>query len=384
MSQGRHLNEIVDFGDEQVFPRASTYTCLLFLHKAGQDQFRYSRVRNLLAWRVRNEAIDGALPAEAATPDDWHFFVGPGAGLFNRLSAMPVTLGDLAERIFQGLVTGADPVFILTDHGDGSWFSEMTGQEHRIEPQLLHRLCKGSVNIRRYRIEGITKSILFPYELVDDKAALLSPTDLKLRFPQTWAYLESCRSVLEGRERGKWKHERWYAFGRSQNLNAMEQKKILTPSIANAASYTLDEDDHYFVGSGGGGGGGYGITLSVADDAGYLYLLGLLNSRLLDTYLKTFSSRFRGGYYAYNRQYIEQLPIYTIDFSNPNEKALHGQLVALVEKMLELHKRLPTAKSPTDRNLFQRRISVTDHQIDRLVYDLYGLTDEEIEVVEGG
>jgi len=164
----------------------------------------------------------------------------------------------------------------------------------------------------------------------------------------------------------------------------MEQKKILTPSIANAASYTLDEDDHYFVGSGGGGGGGYGITLSVADDAGYLYLLGLLNSRLLDTYLKTFSSRFRGGYYAYNRQYIEQLPIYTIDFSNPNEKALHGQLVALVEKMLELHKRLPTAKSPTDRNLFQRRISVTDHQIDRLVYDLYGLTDEEIEVVEGG
>ena len=61
------------------------------------------------------------------------------------------------------------------------------------------------------------------------------------------------RRTIELREPGKWKHERWYAFGRSQNLSAMEQKKLLAPSIAEFASFTLGtEDFYYFVGSGGG------------------------------------------------------------------------------------------------------------------------------------
>jgi len=56
---------------------------------------------------------------------------------------------------------------------------------------------------------------------------------------------------------------------------------------------------------------------------------------------------------------------------------------ALVGKMLDLHKRLAEAKSPTDRNRLQRRITATDQAIDNLVYELYDLTDEEIAIVEG-
>ena len=88
------------------------------------------------------------------------------------------------------------------------------------------------------------------------------------------------------------------------------------------------------------------------------------------------------GYWSYGKRFIEQLPIRSIDMSNPEDEGLHNQIVTLVEKTMELHQLLSTAKSPTDRNLFQRRISVTDHQIDRLVYELYALTDEEIEIVE--
>ena len=87
------------------------------------------------------------------------------------------------------------------------------------------------------------------------------------------------------------KHDKWYALGRNQNLNQMEQIKILTLSIASSASFTLDTKEfYYFVGSGGGGGGGYGITL-INDDLKkeYKYILGLLNSKLLDFYLKTYS-----------------------------------------------------------------------------------------------
>ena len=57
-------------------------------------------------------------------------------------------------------------------------------------------------------------------------------------------------------------------------------------------------------------------------------------------------------------------------------------MVSLVEKMLELHKQLPSAKTAADRDLIQRQIDATDRSIDQLVYELYGLTQEEIKIVE--
>jgi len=163
----------------------------------------------------------------------------------------------------------------------------------------------------------------------------------------------------------------------------MEQKKILTPSIAKSASFTLDSKGfYYFVGSGGGGGGGYGITLKSGEQMAYEYVLGLLNSNLLDYFLKSFSSPFSGGYYAYNRQYIEQLPIRTINFFDSADKVRHDRMVRLVEQMLTLHKQLGTARTPDDRTRIQRQIDATDHQIDQLVYELYGLTEKEIQIVE--
>jgi len=136
------------------------------------------------------------------------------------------------------------------------------------------------------------------------------------------------------------------------------------------------------VGSGGGGGGGYGITLNPPEALAYEYILGLLNSRLLDVFLKSYSSPFSGGYYAYNRQYIEQLPIRTINFSDPIDKAHHAQIVKLVEVMLSLHKQLAAAKTPDEKTRLQRQIEATDHEIDQLVYEMYGLTEEEIKIVE--
>ena len=211
----------------------------------------------------------------------------------------------------------------------------------------------------------------------------MSSQELADQYPFTWAYLQANRGLLESRERGKWKHDRWYAFGRSQNLSEMEQKKLLTPSIANQASFMLDADDFfYFVGSGGGGGGGYGVTLKKESSLAYEYILGLMNSKLLDTYLKSYSSPFSGGYYAYNRQYIEKLPIRTINFSDKKEVGHHDRMVAMVQKMIDLHKQLSSAREKQEIEELKRDIAFTDKEIDRLVYDLYDLTDDEITIVE--
>jgi len=58
-------------------------------------------------------------------------------------------------------------------------------------------------------------------------------------------------------------------------------------------------------------------------------------------------------------------------------------MVALVERMLDLHTKLASATIPANKKLYQRQIEATDAEIDALVYELYGLTEEEIAIVEG-
>jgi len=60
---------------------------------------------------------------------------------------------------------------------------------------------------------------------------------------------------------------------------------------------------------------------------------------------------------------------------------MHDKLVSLVERMLELHKR--STRTPQEQEMMKREIESTDDQINRLVYNLYGLTEEEIKIVEG-
>ncbi len=384
IAKGQHLAHAVHFGDQQIFTGATTYTCLLFLAKAGSDNCQFAKVDDLSVWRAEGKAIEGIVSARKITSAEWNFAVGKGAALFERLKNKNAKLKDVADKIFQGLVTGADSVFILNNAGNKGYFSSATQQVHRLERDLMHTLCKGSLDIRRYCVKGLTKFILFPYKLVEGKAILLSKQEFAKNYPRAWEYLQANRAALESREHGKWKHEKWYAFGRSQNLAEMEQAKIMTPSIANKASFTLDTEGlFYFVGSGGGGGGGYGITLKNDISMTYQYILGLLNSQLLDAFLKSSSSVFRGGYYAYNRQYIEQLPIRPINFSDPTDKSRHDRMVELVDRMLALHEQLAAAKLEHDKTLLLRQIDAADRQIDQLVYELYGLTEKEIRIVEG-
>jgi len=80
--------------------------------------------------------------------------------------------------------------------------------------------------------------------------------------------------------------------------------------------------------------------------------------------------------------YVQQLPIHAIDFLDPDDKARHDRIVSLVDSMLSLHEQLAKARTSHEQTLLQRQIEATDVQIDKLVYELYGLTEEEIKIVE--
>lgn len=101
-------------------------------------------------------------------------------------------------------------------------------------------------------------------------------------------------------------------------------------------------------------------------------------------YFPCVSAPFRGGFRSANRQFLSQIPVRIINFSDRADKARHNQLVFLVQRMLELNKERQSDKlAPSELEGVERSIATTDAEIDSLVYELYGITEEERKIIEG-
>ena len=87
--------------------------------------------------------------------------------------------------------------------------------------------------------------------------------------------------------------------------------------------------------------------------------------------------------YSANKQFLSQIPIRTINFADPADKARDDRMVTLVTQMLDLNKKVQDARLEQEKTLLSRQIEATNAAIDKLVYELYGLTDDEIAIVEG-
>jgi hypothetical protein len=173
----------------------------------------------------------------------------------------------------------------------------------------------------------------------------------------------------QGRKPGFYK---WYEIQDTVDYYAeFEKTKICWGNLCDVASFTIDFEGLYINAP--------ACILNSNDK----YVLGCMNSKLLWRFLQEIAAGRRGGFIEAKPFYVEQLPIRAIDFSNPEEVAQHDKLVSLVDSMLELHKKKREAKMERDKELYDRQIKAVDAQINRLVYGLYGLTEEEIAIVEG-
>jgi len=111
------------------------------------------------------------------------------------------------------------------------------------------------------------------------------------------------------------------------------------------------------------------------------YLLGILNSRLVRFWLDR-KGKKQGSQFQIDKEPLLRIPIHSISSDDSAELIRRDRMVGLVERMLDLQKKLHAASIPADKKLFQRQIEATDAEIDALVYELYGLTEGEIAIVE--
>jgi adenine-specific DNA methylase len=363
LAKDKAITEIVDFGANQVF-NATTYTCLLFLSKLPNKSFYYTEAKAKPEALLRlNFAMKNS---DTLDKNAWGFASKETAMLLTKLSQNSKRLLDLPANMSRGSSSGNDDVFVVEN------------KALKLEEEIL-RVPVFATDFNRYKYTPSSEwRIIFPYVRENDSLRLYTENEIQKKFPKAYAHLLSKKDDLKNRKQ----YSEWYGFSAPRNLKLHDDAQILIPLLADHGIYAF-VPQHLSGQLCPMASGGFTIALSSECIVKPEYVLGLLNSRLLYWELQQMSNLFRGGWITCTKQYFGELPIRNINFDDHEDKAVHDKIVSLVEQMLDLHKQLPDVKTSHEQTLIQRQIDATDWQIDKLVYELYGLTEEEIAIVEG-
>ena len=350
LSDEGSLHELISFEELQVFENAKIYTCLLFWDKNHGKSFDYitfssfERISQDLMDINELEYCNRFLRAKLDLPtheSEWRFTADKAALITFDLCSKWTKFKNIPDRIFQGIITGGDKLFLFEKISEGLKTSKVYSQEFEmefeIENELLYPFLRGS-NIRPYLFKNPDFHIFYPYKLEGSKTVHLSEKEISSQFPLAWEYLKHAKQKMSLRGSKRMKYPIWYGLWNQRDSRLLKSPKILVPTIADKPSFSIDQTgEYFFLGSGAGGPGGYGII--IPDNAeNPFYVLGLLNSKITDIFIKATSSVFRGGYRAYSQQFLQEIPYRSINFKNPDEIALHDKMVSLVKQMLQLNK----------------------------------------------
>ena len=367
--KGQHIEEIVDFGDVQVFQKATTYPCIIRISKEEpHDSFEVAQIKTLRFANLRDYVEEHRYQVTQSDLDEsgWSLANESVKKLLEKLRKAGTPLGEYVKgKIFRGILTGLNEAFVIDEETRTRLIAEDPRSEELIKPFLAGR------DVKRYQPQKNDKYlILMPRGWTRERSNNAKDVLgwLKQNYPAVANHL---MPFAEAAQKRYDKGEHWWELRACDYYAEFEKPKIIIPAIVQKASYAFDVKAFYSNDK---------TSIIPTED---LYLLSVLNSKVADYVIHSISSTKRGGYFEYKPMYVQQIPIRTIDFSDPQDVARHDSMVKLVENMLDLHRRLSETKTGHEKTLLQRQIEATDRQIDRLVYELYGLTEEEVAIVEG-
>ena len=395
----QRIEEIVDFGDLPVFEKATTYPCILRIRKGHQDvipvktgiqkqrPFSVTQVKTLKFDNLSDYVRENSFSINKTFLDakGWFLVDEQSQALLNKLQKVGVPLGKYVKRnIFYGIKTGLNEAFVINDEIRDRLIKEDPKSAYLIKPFLAGK------DIKRYVPPKTNKHLIFipkgwTREQMSHSCESRNPEKAGFRVKHgmtetsmwRWfgeTYHAIARHLAAFAEKGKKRYDKgdyWWELRACDYYEEFEKQKIILPDISLKGNFTFDSEAHYCANT--------AYIIGNADK----YLLGILNSQLIHFIYKGISSTYRGGYLRFIYQYLTQLPIRTIDFYNPSEKAIHDKLISLVDSMLELHKKKASLPPSAEREKIEREIAITDEKIDEIVYGLYGITDEERKIIEG-
>jgi hypothetical protein len=368
------LHLIVDFGSLPVFANASTYPAILVLSPTPVSKLTAKRVTSRQSLN-----FEGVATAQSQIVS------------LSSLSDRPWTLGTLdiaAVAQSRGLrccpLREFGKAYIGTKCGLNEAFVLPKAEAKRlgIEKGVLFPYAYRGAEVERYREVEPDSVIIYPYRPNGEGDPQLIPEqELKSKFPKAHAHLLSFKNALRERQDSRRFYAKgpdWYRHLRAGSFKYIWPVKLAVKGIAKRCSVGLLARETAFDGA-----NCPSVILQEHHGHSPNYLLALLNSSLSTFQLKGLCPPKLSGYIRFSANVLTDLPIRIIDFGCPTDKARHDRMVALVEQMLPAQKQLAEAQSDADQDFYGNKCAGLDGQIDALVYELYGLTADEIKIVEG-
>lgn len=374
------LDRIIHFGVTQLFPNRSTYTAIVVFVKAEKENLDFSRIDNLAPNDIFQTAPVITYLNTNFDAAPWVFVSENADKLFQRIISKGTLPLKAVAEIPVGLQTSADPIYIFTTtkEDDTHYYFSKGDTEYKVEKGI----CKPSlydVSFNGFDTVSANCQMIFPYTIAGDSATVISEADFENDYPDCWTYLNLFKGKLEKRSING-KDPKWYQYGRSQSLTKFHNTdKIVFPVLSQGPSYVIDETNFQFTG------GGNGPYYSITSDSNYsiYYIAGLLSHPVLEAMVKSRASEFRGEYYSHGKQFIENLPIKEIDFTDKDQKNAHNAIVKNVKSIIKAKESLNGIKVYAKQRIVQRKINRLYNKLYNQIDALYGFTQDDIDCITG-
>ena len=356
------VHEIVEFEDPKIYPDAVIQIALVLLQKAtGRAEGRHIWIRGQGQLRQKLSALASnschtlveirLLPPEVIRSERWSFQSAEETDLLARLQAIGKPLSHLAIHIGQGVVTGADAVFLLRNlrrQKDGKVLVEQrkTGRRLWIESALLRPIIRNR-DIRGYGRPRPSTLCLVPY---DASGRILDEDVLQAGFPHAHRYLLSCKDSLAARHRQQ--PEGWYAFSSVAAFRFSGHTKVIGGLITSGGDMTIHSDPTVLCHSG---------VLVMTPNSLIIdpyYLLGVCSSKVFWAFVRHRMPTMGVGRHSIRLERLRQFPLV--------EPGTHNQ--SLVETIATEARRLVIDPCSTAEG------SAIKTGIDRMVREVYQLT----------
>lgn len=352
--------QFIDFADLPVFSEATTYPCVIILEKSSKNErnknnkILVSKLSTLnfssLSKEIEKNSFYLKQSSLSALP--WNMVDETQSTIKDKIDKRGVPLTKfINEKLYRGITTGYNEAFII----DEKIKNELIKKDSK-SAEIIIKFLTGK-DIKRYSTNFNNLYLVYTYTgiNIDDYHAV---KEYLLKFKTN---LNKVWEVKHG------KHP-WYELRGCSYYDKFQAPKIIYPRINIRPNFTFDENKYFTQDS------------SFIIPSSSKYLLGVLNSKLMNYYAKQVCSLLRGGYYDYRYQYVELFPIVKPD-KNTEEK-----INDFVNKMLEVNKKLNKfeEKNTIETAKLKEEIKDLDERIDQEVYKLYRITNKEKEIIENG
>ncbi|MGW8169486.1 MAG: Eco57I restriction-modification methylase domain-containing protein [Sulfurovaceae bacterium] len=348
------IEEIADFNGVKVFEDATVDSAITIFKKAKADKNHEFKV-------VDTDLENFSTMLQSDLSDTSFTFSNPAELIIKKkIEKVGTPLKEWDININYGIKTGFNEAFIINEAKKDELIKKDSKSAEIIKPLLRGR------NLDRY-VCDITNEYLInshnnPPVNINDYSAIKEHLDF---------YFEKLSARYD-------KGETPYNLRNCKYLNSFDNPKIIYPEFSSSSQFSFDDKKSYL------------LDTSWFIDKGDKYLLACLNSKLIWHYLGSISSSLGNASLRMKKIFVEQIPIPKISETEQQPFIeLVDEILSSKEKIKKYKKHFDTLNAvdkieiTEETEKLENRVKSNENTIDQMVYKLYGLTDEEIKIVEG-